>query len=138
MLLLKDIKARLPRLRERIDELAREIALWKHQETPLLPLEKHQYLEDLHDALAGLDEGLQVLGKRQSGSRRWGFIAWMGRAIEGRGAIAPSAAQDRSGPRLDTGADRIDGCDGGGAGRGVACAGATCDRLQRYRSAPIS
>ncbi len=63
MLQLHDIKARLPRLRERIDGLAREIVLWKQSEGPLLPLERHQYLEGLHDALAGLDEGLRVLGK---------------------------------------------------------------------------
>ncbi len=63
MLHLHDIKVRLPRLRERIDGLAREIALWKQSEGPLLPLERHQYLEGLYDALAGLDEGLRVLGK---------------------------------------------------------------------------
>ncbi len=48
MLQLHDIQARLPWLRERIDGLAREIALWKRLESPLLPLEVRQYLEGLH------------------------------------------------------------------------------------------
>lgn len=63
MLHLPDIKARLPRLRQRIEGLAEEIRLWQTVGGPLLPLEQRAYLEGLYDALAGLDEGMAVLAK---------------------------------------------------------------------------
>jgi hypothetical protein len=63
MLTLQGIKARPPRLQERIQWLSEEVQRWKHDESPLLALERRAYLEGIQDALAGLDEAVVVLEK---------------------------------------------------------------------------
>ncbi len=63
MFRLKDIRARLPRLRQRIEGLAEEIALWQTTENPLSPLERRAYVRGIHEALLGLDKAVVVLEK---------------------------------------------------------------------------
>lgn len=61
MLQLKDIQARLPRLRQRVEGFAQEIDLWRTAENPLLYWERHHYLQSLHEAIAGLAAAAMVL-----------------------------------------------------------------------------
>jgi hypothetical protein len=58
---LPDIKARLRRLQERMAGLAKEIGLWREEDGPLLPLEKHHYLTGIEEALGGLEKAHEVL-----------------------------------------------------------------------------
>jgi len=61
MLQLKDIRARLPRLRQLTEGIAREIHRWQTEESPLLPWEKHQHVQSLHDMILGLVAAIEVL-----------------------------------------------------------------------------
>jgi len=63
MLQLKDIQARLPRLRQLAEGLAKEIHRWRTEESPLLRLETHFYVKGLHEVLAGLVVAVEVLEK---------------------------------------------------------------------------
>jgi len=67
MLQLRDIQARLPRLRQLVGGFAQEIHKWRTEESPLLHWEKHQYLRALHDVILGLAEAVEVL---ESASKR--------------------------------------------------------------------
>ena len=61
MLQLPHIKARIARLNELTRGLAKEAAVWKMGEDPLLYLERKQYLNAMMNALAGLEEARVVL-----------------------------------------------------------------------------
>jgi hypothetical protein len=58
---LEDIRQRIGRLRQLVDGLAREIALWQTSETPLQPLEKRLYVQAVHEVLLNLDRAVVVL-----------------------------------------------------------------------------
>ena len=61
MIQLPHIKARILRLQELTNGLAREATAWKNGEDPLLYLERKQYLNAMLNALAGLEEARVVL-----------------------------------------------------------------------------
>ena len=60
---LRNIKQRLPRLRELVAELIREVLVVKMADGPLLDGEKRAYLVGIQEAIAGLDQARLVLGK---------------------------------------------------------------------------
>jgi len=55
------IRSRVTRLRNLAQGMGKEVALWKAQEGPLLPLERKQYLEAVYDVIPGTDEAARVL-----------------------------------------------------------------------------
>jgi hypothetical protein len=60
---LQDLTARVRRLDELARGLAKEVALWKECNDPLLYLERKAYLGAIQDALAGVEEARVVLAK---------------------------------------------------------------------------
>ena len=60
---LADLTARVRRLDELSRGLAREVALWKACNDPLLYLERKAYLKAIQDALAGAEVARVVLAK---------------------------------------------------------------------------
>jgi hypothetical protein len=60
---LTDLAARVGRLDELARGLAREVALWKKGDDPLLYLERRAYLDAIQDALAGVEEARVVLAR---------------------------------------------------------------------------
>ena len=60
---LHDLTARVRRLDELSRGLAKEVALWKECNDPLLYLERKAYLGAIQDALAGVEEARVVLAK---------------------------------------------------------------------------
>ncbi len=62
---LSDLRARIRRLDDLSRGLAREVALWKTGNDPLLYLERKAYLGAIQDALAGVEAARVVLAKAQ-------------------------------------------------------------------------
>jgi len=60
---LEDLTPRVCRLDELARGLAREVALWKGCDDPLLYLERKAYLGAIQDALAGVEAARVVLAK---------------------------------------------------------------------------
>jgi hypothetical protein len=60
---LSDLKARVRRLDDLARGLAKEVALWKGGNDPLLYLERKAYLGAIQDALAGAEAARVVLAK---------------------------------------------------------------------------
>jgi hypothetical protein len=60
---LADLKARVRRLDELTRGLAREVAIWKQADDPLLYLERRAYLKAIQDALAGVESARVVLAR---------------------------------------------------------------------------
>lgn len=60
---LADMTARVCRLDELARGLAKEVALWKKADDPLLYLERKAYLDAIQDALAGVEEARVVLAR---------------------------------------------------------------------------
>jgi hypothetical protein len=58
-----DLKARVCRLDDLARGLAKEVALWKGGNDPLLYLERKAYLGAIQDALAGVEAARVVLAK---------------------------------------------------------------------------
>ena len=63
MIELADLKARVRRLDELTRGLAREVAIWKQADDPLLYLERRAYLKAIQDALAGVESARVVLAR---------------------------------------------------------------------------
>jgi hypothetical protein len=66
---LADLRARIRRLDELARGLAKEVALWKAGNDPLLYLERKAYLGAILDALAGVEAARVVLAKATLGKR---------------------------------------------------------------------
>jgi hypothetical protein len=60
---LADLRARIRRLDELARGLAKEVALWKAGNDPLLYLERRVYLGAIQDALAGVEAARVILAK---------------------------------------------------------------------------
>jgi hypothetical protein len=60
---LADMTARVRRLDELARGLAKEVALWKKADDPLLYLERKAYLDAIQDALAGVEEARVILAR---------------------------------------------------------------------------
>lgn len=60
---LDDISVRVRRLDELSRGLAREVALWRKGDDPLLYLERKAYLNAVQDALAGVEGARVVLAQ---------------------------------------------------------------------------
>jgi hypothetical protein len=60
---LADLTARIQRLDQLMRGLAREVALWKAGNDPLLYVERKAYLKGIQDALAGVEAARVVLAK---------------------------------------------------------------------------
>jgi hypothetical protein len=60
---LADLTARVHRLDVLMRGLARELALWKKGNDPLLYAERRAYLKAIQDALAGVEEARVVLAR---------------------------------------------------------------------------
>jgi len=58
-----DLEARVRRLDQLARGLAKEVALWKSCNDPLLYLERKAYLGAIQDALAGVESARVVLAK---------------------------------------------------------------------------
>jgi len=58
---LTTIRARVERLPDLARSMGKEVAIWKAQEGPLLPVERKKYLEAVYDVIAGTDEAARVL-----------------------------------------------------------------------------
>jgi hypothetical protein len=58
-----DVTARVHRLDVLMRGLAREVALWKEGNDPLLYAERRAYLKAIQDALAGVEEARVVLAR---------------------------------------------------------------------------
>jgi len=58
---LSAMRARVERLRQLAHGMGKEVAIWKADAGPLLPLERNQYLEAVYDVIAGMDEAAVVL-----------------------------------------------------------------------------
>jgi len=58
-----DVTARVRRLEELTRGLAKEVALWKEGNDPLLYLERRSYLNAIQDALAGVDAARVVMAR---------------------------------------------------------------------------
>lgn len=63
MISVTDVTARVRRLEELTRGLAKEVALWKQGNDPLLYLERKSYLNAIQDALAGVDAARVVLAR---------------------------------------------------------------------------
>jgi hypothetical protein len=74
-----DLQARVRRLDELSRGLAREVAMWREGNDPLLYLERKAYLNAIMDALAGIEQARVVLaqarqrldGQREDRARSW-------------------------------------------------------------------
>jgi hypothetical protein len=62
---LADLAARVRRLDELMRGLAKELALWKEGNDPLLYLERQAYLKAIQEALTGIETARVVLAKAQ-------------------------------------------------------------------------
>jgi hypothetical protein len=62
---LADLAARVRRLDELMRGLAKELALWKEGNDPLLYLERQAYLKAIGEALTGIETARVVLAKAQ-------------------------------------------------------------------------
>jgi hypothetical protein len=60
---LTDLTARVHRLDQLMRGLAKEVALWKEGNDPLLYQERKAYLKAIQDALAGVEAARVVLAK---------------------------------------------------------------------------
>jgi hypothetical protein len=60
---LADLAARVRRLDELMRGLAKELALWKEGNDPLLYLERQAYLKAIQEALTGVETARVVLAK---------------------------------------------------------------------------
>lgn len=60
---LADLTTRISRLDELARGLAREVALWKEGNDPLLYLERIEYLRAIQDVLAGVEAARVTLAK---------------------------------------------------------------------------
>ncbi len=60
---LADLTRRVRRLDELMRGLAKEVALWKEGNDPLLHQERRAYLKAIQDALAGVEEARVVLAR---------------------------------------------------------------------------
>ncbi len=60
---LSDLTARVQRLDVLMRGLAKEVALWKQGDDPLLYQERKAYLKAIQDALAGVEAARVVLAK---------------------------------------------------------------------------
>lgn len=63
MIDMSDLQGRLRRLEELSRGLAKEVALWKGGNDPLLYLERREYLNAIQDALAGVEAARVVLAR---------------------------------------------------------------------------
>ena len=63
MIGVEDVLARVCRLDELARGLAKEVALWKEGNDPLLYLERKSYLNGIQDALAGVESARVVLAR---------------------------------------------------------------------------
>jgi hypothetical protein len=58
-----DLEARIRRLNQLARGLAKEVALWKGGNDPLLYLERKAYLGAIQDALAGVESARVILAR---------------------------------------------------------------------------
>jgi hypothetical protein len=63
MITLADLAARMRRLEELTRGLAKEVAVWREGDDPLLYVERKAYLEAIQDALAGMESARVVLAR---------------------------------------------------------------------------
>ena len=63
MIGVEDVLARVHRLEDLARGLAKEVALWKEGNDPLLYLERKSYLNGIQDALAGVESARVVLAR---------------------------------------------------------------------------
>jgi hypothetical protein len=63
MITLTDLSARVRRLDELTRGLAKEVAIWKEGDDPLLYRERRAYLGAIQDALAGVESARVVLAR---------------------------------------------------------------------------
>jgi hypothetical protein len=63
MITLAELRARIKRLGVLRCGLAKEVALWKECDDPLLYLERKEYLEGIQDALAGVERARVALAR---------------------------------------------------------------------------
>ena len=66
----EDVTARVRRLEELTRGLAKEVALWKEGNDPLLYLERKSYLHAIQDALAGVEAARVVMAKAAQRMRK--------------------------------------------------------------------
>jgi hypothetical protein len=59
----RDLKGRIARLDHLTRGLAKEVALWRGGNDPLLFAERRQYLKAIQEALSGADEARVVLAR---------------------------------------------------------------------------
>ena len=63
MIGIEEVVARVRRLEDLARGLAKEVALWKEGNDPLLYLERKSYLNGIQDALAGVESARVVLAR---------------------------------------------------------------------------
>jgi hypothetical protein len=63
MITVADVTARVRRLEELTRGLAKEVAVWKEGNDPLLYLERKSYLHAIQDALAGVEAARVAMAK---------------------------------------------------------------------------
>jgi hypothetical protein len=68
----EDVTARERRLEELTRGLAKEVALWREGNDPLLYLERKSYLHAIQDALAGVEAARVVMAKAAQRMRKDG------------------------------------------------------------------
>ena len=66
----EDVAARARRLEELTRGLAKEVALWKEGNDPLLYLERKSYLRAIQDALAGVEAARVVMARAAQRMRK--------------------------------------------------------------------
>jgi hypothetical protein len=66
----EDVAARVRRLEELTRGLAKEVALWKEGNDPLLYLERKSYLNAIQDALAGVEAARVVMARAAQRMRK--------------------------------------------------------------------
>jgi hypothetical protein len=71
---LADLAARVRRLDELMRGLAKELALWKDGNDPLLYLERQAYLKAIQEALTGIETARVVLAKARQRTAREGGL----------------------------------------------------------------
>jgi hypothetical protein len=71
---LADLAARVRRLDELMRGLAKELALWKDGNDPLLYLERQAYLKAIQEALTGIETARVVLAKARQRTAREGKL----------------------------------------------------------------
>jgi hypothetical protein len=70
MITLADLAARVRRLDELMRGLAKELAVWKDGDDPLLYLERQAYLKAVHQALSGIETARVVLARARQRAER--------------------------------------------------------------------